>query len=541
MALLLKIKYIWIDSLCIIQDDLEDWNTESAKMADIYQGAYITLSATASSGDAYGCFASTPQDVDDVEIQLPDDLRAVKVAVRKALIHWDEVTPRAIADRFPLMTRGWAYQERLLSCRVLHFTQAELVWECRSLVTCECNGLSQRSSPGGDFEQALEAGKAEQRANTGHQLQLTQASEDRLITEWIQNATAEKKSGPMRRWKKLSSKDKPKEGRSWRRMEPFAPQLEQSEVCSWFDLFTLTVQEWSTSDADKLAKSLATYLADVRECADYVLRFHRVIEAYSALHLTKRSDRLIALSGICNLIQEFRGNYAAGLWEHSLCFDLLWRVDLLDTATPENSDSTSYHGPSWSWVSVNRAVKYWTDMTNFLDTTRLLRFDSQDEHSAQFAWFTRTTCFARTSTTASLRIQLASTNPFGTVASAVLTGEASLAPARLVYVRDASGLASTQYKVELGIGYGDVFELAFHADYVLSSHGPEGLVEGAELALLLVHPRVALVLVALHVLGPEPRIPLYRRVGIARFAEDTVRYYKIDWMRGSKVAPFALV
>jgi hypothetical protein len=39
---------------------------------------------------------------------------------------------------FPLTGRGWVYQERLLSRRVLHFTDYELVWECREALSCEC-------------------------------------------------------------------------------------------------------------------------------------------------------------------------------------------------------------------------------------------------------------------------------------------------------------------------------------------------------------------------------------------------------------------
>jgi hypothetical protein len=39
------ISYIWIDSLCIVQDDDLDWETESAKMASIYQNAYLTIAA----------------------------------------------------------------------------------------------------------------------------------------------------------------------------------------------------------------------------------------------------------------------------------------------------------------------------------------------------------------------------------------------------------------------------------------------------------------------------------------------------------------
>lgn len=45
----LGLKYLWIDSLCIIQDDLQDWRHEGSRMSDIYSGAYITLAAVSAS------------------------------------------------------------------------------------------------------------------------------------------------------------------------------------------------------------------------------------------------------------------------------------------------------------------------------------------------------------------------------------------------------------------------------------------------------------------------------------------------------------
>jgi hypothetical protein len=48
VACRLKILYIWIDSLCIIQDSKEDWEIESSKMWAYYNNAYITISASSS-------------------------------------------------------------------------------------------------------------------------------------------------------------------------------------------------------------------------------------------------------------------------------------------------------------------------------------------------------------------------------------------------------------------------------------------------------------------------------------------------------------
>lgn len=42
----LGVDFVWIDSLCIIQDDAEDWAREASQMASIYRNGYITIAAT---------------------------------------------------------------------------------------------------------------------------------------------------------------------------------------------------------------------------------------------------------------------------------------------------------------------------------------------------------------------------------------------------------------------------------------------------------------------------------------------------------------
>jgi hypothetical protein len=42
----LKIRYLWIDTLCIIQDSIDDWAAESAQMARIYKSSLLTISFT---------------------------------------------------------------------------------------------------------------------------------------------------------------------------------------------------------------------------------------------------------------------------------------------------------------------------------------------------------------------------------------------------------------------------------------------------------------------------------------------------------------
>jgi hypothetical protein len=133
----LGIPFLWIDSLCIIQDgpNKPDWREQSAKMADIYQNAYITLAAAASSNSKKGCYTRK-----DVPCEHP-------VRHPIAMMKYSDGTEREIFVRrnfahnehsLPLLQRGWVYQERTLSPRVLYFVGEELIWECKHVIDCEC-------------------------------------------------------------------------------------------------------------------------------------------------------------------------------------------------------------------------------------------------------------------------------------------------------------------------------------------------------------------------------------------------------------------
>jgi hypothetical protein len=50
---LLEIEYLWIDSLCIIQDDSNDWERESGKMAEIFSSTYLTVIAARDYHDSF--------------------------------------------------------------------------------------------------------------------------------------------------------------------------------------------------------------------------------------------------------------------------------------------------------------------------------------------------------------------------------------------------------------------------------------------------------------------------------------------------------
>ncbi|PVH76504.1 HET-domain-containing protein [Cadophora sp. DSE1049] len=128
-------RYLWIDSLCIIQDSDDDWNKESAVMGDIYKNAYLTLGATASSDGAGGLFVERDCHILDIPIPESAPLKNVSLKARRCLLHRSLSAP---PHGEPLSSRAWAWQERLLSRRIMHFSSEELIWECKSGTGCEC-------------------------------------------------------------------------------------------------------------------------------------------------------------------------------------------------------------------------------------------------------------------------------------------------------------------------------------------------------------------------------------------------------------------
>ncbi|KAF2179715.1 HET-domain-containing protein [Zopfia rhizophila CBS 207.26] len=160
----LGLVWIWIDALCIVQDDPLDWEKEAAQMASIYQNSYVTLGATKSS-HADGGFFTTEHDRLHAATKTPAKLVlnefTTPIYAEELFEHvtlFPGFTQHHKHTPFPLLQRAWVYQERLLSPRFLHFTPYELNWECREINECECGTASEEASfraPKARFTHAL--------------------------------------------------------------------------------------------------------------------------------------------------------------------------------------------------------------------------------------------------------------------------------------------------------------------------------------------------------------------------------------------------
>ncbi|EMD87073.1 hypothetical protein COCC4DRAFT_198535 [Bipolaris maydis ATCC 48331] len=130
-------RYLWIDSLCIIQDDKEDWQRESAKMAAIYGAGTITLSATSAENSDGGCGLSPK--IQSVTRFCSTDPRRPDFAVKEKdiILRHPSNTITGQLRHEPVYKRAWILQEKILSRRVLHATYSQFVWKCNVITESE--------------------------------------------------------------------------------------------------------------------------------------------------------------------------------------------------------------------------------------------------------------------------------------------------------------------------------------------------------------------------------------------------------------------
>ncbi|KAF5710986.1 hypothetical protein FGLOB1_5210 [Fusarium globosum] len=252
----LQIRYLWIDSLCIMQDiACGDWEAEALKMGDVYANSFLNLSASYTAGEDENPSIFSPESWNHV---LPSELVLKNDKELRSNLFIDGDLWNDEVGESPLMERGWVFQERFLAPRVLHFGMRQLAWEC--------NG-----------------GGALQMFPTG----LPPRFEDNY-----------------------------KKDVCWPIMRPMNT-LSSEEFCS---------------------------------------RWHDIVTAYSACHLTFNTDKLIAFAGIAKIIQSSGSDeYIAGTWKSTIIADLAWWVYKANGRLPSGHQA-AHRAPSWSWLSSDRQI-----------------------------------------------------------------------------------------------------------------------------------------------------------------------------------------
>ncbi|KAJ4219092.1 hypothetical protein NW759_008247 [Fusarium solani] len=137
LANTLDIQYIWIDSLCIIQDSKEDWDVEAAHMASVYSQAYVTISATAAKDSSAGLKQDSmlkhPCEITPTWTGFEESEMSTTATMR--LIDRSAFCDQVLSQ--PLFRRGWVFQEWILSPKTLHVASDQLWWTSASDMTSE--------------------------------------------------------------------------------------------------------------------------------------------------------------------------------------------------------------------------------------------------------------------------------------------------------------------------------------------------------------------------------------------------------------------
>lgn len=125
-------RFLWIDSLCIVQDDRQDWTDQALAICKIYGNAFLTIAATR----CHGCQDSLLPYFDR-RIRGSDETgNQLEVALHFDCPHlFSSGSKNAL---YPLLGRAWIFQGRLLSRRVLHFGLDEVFWECMETTSFQC-------------------------------------------------------------------------------------------------------------------------------------------------------------------------------------------------------------------------------------------------------------------------------------------------------------------------------------------------------------------------------------------------------------------
>jgi hypothetical protein len=147
------VDYLWIDSLCIIQDSVNDWQKESSLMESVYSNGFCNIAATEASDGSGGCFFGHSSEACRIPtIDIPRHESTWHLAIGRFLksskkrrhfispgtysCHDQDFWVREITES-TLRKHAWVIQERFLAKRVLYFSPRQIFFECNQLRACE--------------------------------------------------------------------------------------------------------------------------------------------------------------------------------------------------------------------------------------------------------------------------------------------------------------------------------------------------------------------------------------------------------------------
>jgi hypothetical protein len=391
----LHIRYLWIDSLCIIQDDEKDWQTESAKMASIYKDALLTIAAHAAIGGQGSLFTATPR----LDGKTSWEITA---QCNRPSGEGDEFASSGSASNqatgIPKMGSKPLHDKNSSASQLPHPDHPENpaneivsthYHPSKSYIEAASEGLIEDVSPGGYCVALFDPSVPEK--VTLHYVSCTFSKS--ASPEHAPFPAPNKPSGIFARMRDghilhylFARENFPSypadhlASRAW----VFQERLLSTRVVSYTSselvwecrtvarcqcnsitdhgtnhiMSKLTAGMWPDED-EGLNHSFKVAFEDSisvsRTPEELLEAWMSVVFHYTPLYLSYPSDRLPALSGLAKLFQEDGrlGTYAAGLWSAYISRLISWDVGLKPLRRPALSSA-----PTWSWASVIGGVNF---------------------------------------------------------------------------------------------------------------------------------------------------------------------------------------
>ncbi|RYC62416.1 hypothetical protein CHU98_g3791 [Xylaria longipes] len=279
-------KYLWIDALCIIQDDNDDWLREAIKMTQVYANATLTITTSVGNSSDDGLFRSHPDSFfnpqqlhmrlpkqDRIRETLPardSDLSVVRPTrpLSYLAVYPDADFPFMGMMGSPIDTRAWTLQEQILSRRILYYGNGVVLWECLDATASEHDPDGRRGA-----------------------IQLPDNMRAKIYFHSHMNSQSRTTSSP----------------------------------------------------TNRMASDPGALRAD-----EHFAAYCRLLGTYGNRLVTKPSDRITAILGLGQVIQQASGNeFISGIWKGNYALaSLVWFVEM---PSPKGRTGTF---PTWSWASM---------------------------------------------------------------------------------------------------------------------------------------------------------------------------------------------
>ena len=294
-------RYLWIDSLCIIQDDRKDWEVEATFMHQYYKQSLLTIAAADGNSSEAGLF----RDRDGLrnrpcELQVTDANGSPRQLYAYTNNMSFELKRSSLSNSYkpsPLYNRAWVFQEQALSPRALTYARDRISWRCQEMLFDERAPLMK------SIEDFIIKDKTINIVRRGGDPRSTDATVAELQRKWIF-------PGPS-----------PNPSRS------FANIGYHEKDC---------------------------YLLE----DEFLIDWGAMVLDYTQRDMTYQSDKLIAIQGIADAVAPIVSRtYFAGIWVESMkaiFMGLLWSSQRRKSKQSQRLDVA----PSWSWASTDGEVRW---------------------------------------------------------------------------------------------------------------------------------------------------------------------------------------